>query len=132
MAHQTRREAEKVDREKTAYLPQLKADKGLESHTALLVLGIKDTKEALKLKIETVAHDINLLREGHKKLVDKLAETESALAHTRPTALSHGDRLFQLEKEIALTQRKMDDAEGRTWRNNIRLVGFEIEWKDLQ
>ncbi|KAJ1154073.1 hypothetical protein NDU88_006830 [Pleurodeles waltl] len=51
-----------------AEIPPVLMDQGLKAHTAtILAATIKDTKESLKKRIKTVAHDVNLPREDHKK-----------------------------------------------------------------
>ncbi|KAJ1185660.1 hypothetical protein NDU88_002450 [Pleurodeles waltl] len=72
--------------------------KGLESHTAITLAASKDTNEALKRKVEIVAHDMNLLREDHRKLVNGVVVKESTLMQTQPTVLDQDGQILRLEK----------------------------------
>ncbi|KAJ1109798.1 hypothetical protein NDU88_007156 [Pleurodeles waltl] len=100
------------------------ADKGLELHTVIILIAIKETRETLEWKIKTVAIDVYLPNEDHKKLVDRVADTESTLAHTRPTILFHSECLTHLEKEVKVLRERVEGAEGQSRCNNIRVVGI--------
>ncbi|KAJ1125203.1 hypothetical protein NDU88_003638 [Pleurodeles waltl] len=54
-------------------------DRGLETHTATSLEVIRDTKLVLEIKIGADAIDLGLLRADHKKLVNRVAKTESSI-----------------------------------------------------
>ncbi|KAJ1113187.1 hypothetical protein NDU88_001442 [Pleurodeles waltl] len=79
----------------------------LDLHTATILAAIEDTKESLERKIETMATDINLLWEDHKKLADRVADAEFTLVQTRPTILSHNEKLAHLEKDVKVLRERV-------------------------
>ncbi|KAJ1157908.1 hypothetical protein NDU88_010605 [Pleurodeles waltl] len=98
---------------------QHRDEMALDSHTAMILAAMKDTKESPERKIKTMVTYVNLLREDNKKLADRVVDVESTLAQARPRTLCHDEKLAQLEKDSKVLRERMEDAEGRSHRNNV-------------
>ncbi|KAJ1101676.1 hypothetical protein NDU88_006741 [Pleurodeles waltl] len=102
-------------------------DATLKSHSAQfnkVLQAILNTKTSLETRIATIATDVTLLQADHRKLTDHVEETESSLAALRPTVQDLHFQLKQMQLDLTTLHTRAEDAEGRSRRNNIRLVGF--------
>ncbi|KAJ1199839.1 hypothetical protein NDU88_003671 [Pleurodeles waltl] len=82
----------------------------------------KDTKTALELKINTKAQEVNILRDDHTKLVDRVSNAEFTLAQIRPTVTETTTCIKALEKELTKLAERAENAEGRSLCNNVKIV----------
>ncbi|KAJ1157159.1 hypothetical protein NDU88_009874 [Pleurodeles waltl] len=80
----------------------------------------ENVNEHWKNKINAVALDLGVHQADHKKLAERVAETESILAQLRSTILQSYTRIQCLQNDF-LTE-KLDDPKGRSRSNNVCLV----------
>ena len=74
-------------------------------------------------KIDTVAIDHDLLRTGHKNLVERVADVELATSQKGSVATEAHTRVKAVKMEVKHLVGRVGDVEGCSRRNNIRLVG---------
>lgn len=96
-----------------------------QSHKLDLILKeIKDTRSALETQIGTISVGLNLLKADHKNLSEKVKANKLALDDLIPQHTLHQSNIAQLQNQIKGLQDRVDDAEGRSRRNNIRILGL--------
>ena len=99
----------------------------LATHTAQferILTAIQDTKAALEAKIDTVALDVGVLRVEHGKLADRVREVESVTTKWSPELVEIQQNIRALSDNVEVLQRRAEEAEGRSRRNNVRFMGF--------
>ena len=99
----------------------------LEGHSKQfdkILQAIQDTKTTLETKIDTVALDLGILRADHRKLAERVTELESGSLTVQPTIHQLQKEVRDMAVDVGALQRRAEEAEGRTRRNNIRFVGF--------
>lgn len=65
---------------------------------------------------------LGLLREEHKKLSERVKETESKVAELVPTQKALEQQMGALIDRVCLLERRAEDADGRKRRINIRVA----------
>ncbi|KAJ1129591.1 hypothetical protein NDU88_007958 [Pleurodeles waltl] len=89
------------------------------------ILGaIEDTKLTLSKEIGKVSSELSHLRTHHHKLVDRVEATETSLGELQPAHRALPAQVTCLSERVQVLERCAEDAEGRIWRNNIRIVGM--------
>ncbi|KAJ1191730.1 hypothetical protein NDU88_001046 [Pleurodeles waltl] len=89
------------------------------------ILGaIEDTKSTLQRDINQVAVEVGLLRAVHHRLVDRVKEIENTLAEIAPQQKDLKAEVTYLADRVARLEQRAEDAEGRSRRNNVRVVGL--------
>ena len=121
-------QAEKGNPDDNAVLRNL--DSKLDTHTEQfekILTAIRDTKCALEAKIDTVAVDVGLLREDHKKLAARVSEVESTHSTVRPSVQQLQKEVRNITTDIETLRRRAEEAEGHSRRSNIRFMGSRKE-----
>ncbi|KAJ1167414.1 hypothetical protein NDU88_007806 [Pleurodeles waltl] len=75
-------------------------------------------------KIDTLATDLNLLHADHQKLADKTRTMEQTLHKLTLKTQRVETSVQSLLNRVAALERRVDGSEGRSRRNNIRVVGL--------
>ncbi|KAJ1091650.1 hypothetical protein NDU88_004767 [Pleurodeles waltl] len=70
-----------------------------------------------------LAGEVGLPRDDHHKLKDRVKATEEMMNETTLQVKALMQKLALLNKEMRTLAIKVEDAEGRSRRHNIRLVG---------
>ncbi|KAJ1189108.1 hypothetical protein NDU88_005859 [Pleurodeles waltl] len=99
----------------------------LQSHTSQfekILQAILDTKITLEAKIGSVTEDLNILRTDQHALADRVSELERDTVAIPRSVEDLQSQLVHLSTEVDSLKRRAEDAEGRSRRNNIRMVGF--------
>ncbi|KAJ1218220.1 hypothetical protein NDU88_005803 [Pleurodeles waltl] len=78
----------------------------------------------LEHKIDALRMDIIHLHEDHKKLKDCVATTESTASELCLTIVDTTMHIKDLQKEVLHLRQRLEDQEGRSSSNNIRMVGL--------
>ncbi|KAJ1174084.1 hypothetical protein NDU88_005907 [Pleurodeles waltl] len=78
----------------------------------------------METELSTLAADINIIREEHRKLPDWVYTTEKTLATLEPSLDKQVSITAQLCKQVELLQDRVEDAAGRARRNNVRIIGM--------
>ena len=106
-----------------AELSQSNQVQSLDSKLDAVLVAIEQSRSSLENKIDTVAADLSLLHADHRKLVDKVQEAEHTLTQLQPEVKSLDVSVQSLLERVRFLEGRAEDAEGRSRRNNIRVVG---------
>ncbi|KAJ1213204.1 hypothetical protein NDU88_000843 [Pleurodeles waltl] len=93
-----------------------------EPSQAETLAAIQGSRVALEGKIETVAVEVNLLRADLRKVSVKVAEGSVVELQTEVGVLRK--QMVQATSTVGRLEAQLEDAEGRSQRKNIRLLGF--------
>ena len=88
-----------------------------------IMQAIKASREALESKIDTLATDMGLLRDDHRKLTERVASTEKEITGMSPELKLLRSQMNEVENKVRVLEGRAEDAENRSRRNNIRLIG---------
>lgn len=119
----TRAKQVKMAEQSTLDLTSSKLDAAL---AAVEKLGetLNQTRASLEGKIDKVAIDLTHLRADHRKLADRTTAVESAVADIAPTVTATDKHVQNLLNRVEFLEGRVEDAEGRARRNNVRIVGL--------
>ena len=84
-----------------------------------ILAAVEHTRECLESKIDTVAANLSLLRDDHKKLSERVTATERSLSEFQPTSKELQSQLHELTDRVRFLEGRVEDAQGRTRRSNI-------------
>ena len=96
--------------------------------------AIADTKNTLQTQISTVATELGLLRVDHRALSERVKLTEQSITELEPTQKAMQMEIKALTAKVHVLETRAEDAEGRSRRCNIRVVGLpeKIEGTNVQ
>lgn len=95
---------------------------GLPDKLDIILQEIRDTRKALEIQIGTLSTGLNLLRADHGKLNEKVQANKLALQDLIPQQTEHSIKRENIQRTLAELQNRIDEAEGRSRRNNIRIL----------
>ncbi|KAJ1127016.1 hypothetical protein NDU88_005422 [Pleurodeles waltl] len=95
-----------------------------EPSRAEIPATIRGSRVALEGKIETVAVEVNLLRADLRKVSDKVKVAGGSLVELQMEVGALRKQMAQASFTVGRLEARLEDAEGRSRRNNIRLLGF--------
>ncbi|KAJ1216932.1 hypothetical protein NDU88_004530 [Pleurodeles waltl] len=75
-------------------------------------------------KIETMAVEVNLLRVDLRKVSDKVKAGEGSIVELQTKVGVLRKQVVQANAAVGRLEVRLEDAEGRSRRNNVRLLGF--------
>ncbi|KAJ1154748.1 hypothetical protein NDU88_007491 [Pleurodeles waltl] len=87
---------------------------------------IHESWTAIEHHINSIASDLGILRDDHKKLADKVHAAEGTRTELVPQHARNLDSLADLQCRIQQLHDPTEDAEGRARRNNTRIVGLPV------
>ncbi|KAJ1186496.1 hypothetical protein NDU88_003277 [Pleurodeles waltl] len=90
----------------------------------LILEEICDSRVIMKQKLGAITLDLNLLRDDHHKLAQRVKSTEQALSTFQPAQTEHDSMWKELRKHVEQLQECPEDAKGRMRRNNICIEGL--------
>lgn len=90
----------------------------------LILKKIRDSRAAIELQIGTLSTNLTLLKADHDKLTDKVKDHKILLDDLVPQQTATTAQLDQVKRQLKGMQEKLDDAEGRSRRNNVRILGI--------
>ncbi|KAJ1153343.1 hypothetical protein NDU88_006104 [Pleurodeles waltl] len=79
---------------------------------------------ALEGKIEPVAVQVNLLRADLWKVSDKVKVAEGSIVELQTEVGALRKQMVQANSTVGRLEARLEDPEGRSGRNNVRLLGF--------
>ena len=82
------------------------------------------TRERLKSKIDGVMEGLNLLRDDHQKLKERVTQFEKTLSDLQPTVTEIRTQMMELTDRDRFLDGRAEDAEGRNRKRNLRIVGL--------
>ena len=99
-------------------------NRGEEPSRADIIEAIKGSREALEGQIRGVSVEVNLLRTDLRKVADKVHTAEADIAQLQTEVKTLKQQVTQLKVTTGALEYRVEDAEGRSRRNNLRLLGF--------
>ena len=98
-----------------------------------MLAAITASSEILEQKIEKLVIDVNLLRVDQSKLEDKVKENAASLRELKHMVKNSDSLTKAMANQVDQPVRRMEDLEGRSHRNNIRVVGLPegVEGMDM-
>ncbi|KAJ1184807.1 hypothetical protein NDU88_001609 [Pleurodeles waltl] len=91
---------------------------------AEILMAIQGSRVALEGKIETVAVEVNLLRADLQKVSDKVKVAEGSIVELQTEVGALRIQMVQANSMARRLEARLEDAEGRSRQNNVRLLGF--------
>ncbi|KAJ1117240.1 hypothetical protein NDU88_005440 [Pleurodeles waltl] len=91
--------------------------------------GYAGIQGGLRAQIATLAGEVGLLCDKHKKLKDRAKATENTLGETAPQVKELTQKYALTNNKLRTLAIKVEDAESRCRRHNIRLVGVPEKTK---
>ena len=88
-----------------------------------IMTAIKDVKHVLENKIDSTAIEVTLIRTNLHKITDRVKATEESVLTLTSTTDRLGKHVKQLQTKMDQMAAQLDDHEGRSRRNNIRITG---------
>ncbi|KAJ1130319.1 hypothetical protein NDU88_008672 [Pleurodeles waltl] len=85
---------------------------------------IRDSRQAIENRLDMITTDMNIMKDDQAKLSDRLKQTESTVADILPTHYYNKNAIVKLQQQMETLQERIEDAEGRSWCNNIRIIGL--------
>ncbi|KAJ1084298.1 hypothetical protein NDU88_004450 [Pleurodeles waltl] len=85
---------------------------------------IRDSRQAIENRLDMITTDMNIMKDDQAKLSDRLKQTESTVADILPTHNDNKNAIVKLQQQMEDLQERIEDAEGRSRRNNIRIIGL--------
>ncbi|KAJ1187167.1 hypothetical protein NDU88_003946 [Pleurodeles waltl] len=85
---------------------------------------IRDSRQAIENRLDMITTDMNIMKDDQAKLSYRLKQTESTVADILPTHNDNKNAIAKLQQQMEALQERIEDAEGRSRRNNIRIIGL--------
>ncbi|KAJ1153565.1 hypothetical protein NDU88_006324 [Pleurodeles waltl] len=85
---------------------------------------IRDYRQAIENRLGMITMEINIMKDDQTKLSDRLKQTESTVAEILLTHNDNKNDFERLQQQMEILQERVEDAEGRSLRNNIRIIGL--------
>ncbi|KAJ1141427.1 hypothetical protein NDU88_007760 [Pleurodeles waltl] len=97
---------------------------GAYTEVDVILNAVQSIKSTLEPKIDALRIDMDHLREDLKKLKERVATTESTVSELRPSLADATMHIKDLQKEALHLQQRLEDQEGRSRHNNIRVEAW--------
>ena len=88
-----------------------------------IMQAITASREALETKIDTLATDMGILRDDHRRLSERVTTVEREMTEVPSSLLSMKERLDGMEAKVNTLEIRAEGAENRSRRNNIWVIG---------
>ena len=89
-----------------------------------IMAAIQDIRGTIEIKIDSIATEMNLLRADFQKTNDKVTEHKSAIESLQTENRALRKQVIELHRNTKIHKTKLDDLEGRSRQNNIRITGI--------
>ncbi|KAJ1213561.1 hypothetical protein NDU88_001195 [Pleurodeles waltl] len=88
----------------------------------LILQEIWDSRVTIEHRIGTLASDLGLLCDDHRRLTDRTKTTEMYLVTLVPQQAAHTEEKEDLRSQVHLLQGRAENADGRTRCKNVRII----------
>ncbi|KAJ1117097.1 hypothetical protein NDU88_005297 [Pleurodeles waltl] len=95
-----------------------------EPSQAEVLAAIQGSRVVLEGKIKTVAVKVNLLQADLRMVSDKVKVAEGSRLELQTEMGVLRKQIVQVNSTVSRLEARLDDAEGRSRQNNVRLLGF--------
>ena len=92
--------------------------------TTAILNAVKESREAVERRVEEVRVDVSLLRQDLRGVADRVTEAETRISTAEDEIIKLQSQVNQLLKSSAILEDRAEDAENRSRRNNLHLVGI--------
>lgn len=89
-----------------------------------VLVAIEHSRVTMETKFGKLASDLNILRDDHRKLADKVKHGEKTLQSIEPQVQLHQSAISELQSRVAALEHKADGLEGRSRQSNIRVLNL--------
>ncbi|KAJ1122584.1 hypothetical protein NDU88_001070 [Pleurodeles waltl] len=89
-----------------------------------LLNAIEGSRSDMVAKIDSVAIEVNLLRTNIRKVVERVTTTEGHVENLQPEVAGVRDTVSSLQKLTFRLEEHIEDAKGRSQRNNLCFMAF--------
>ena len=96
-----------------------------------ILKAINFTKDQLETKIGEVAEGLNLLRDDHKKLAERVSQTEHHVQDPQPKVDESQTHLHELTDRIRYIEGRAEDMKGWAQCSILWLVGLQVVLRGL-
>ncbi|KAJ1125397.1 hypothetical protein NDU88_003829 [Pleurodeles waltl] len=94
------------------------------SRSDKLIWEALGARVALEGKVSTVAVEVNLLRADLRKVSDKVKVAERSIVDLQTEVYTLRKQMAQVNTTVGTLEARLEDSEGISRRNNVRLLGF--------
>lgn len=111
------------DAQETA-LPSTALETAPEATTKPILSAIEGFKSLIMVRIDHPASECTLIRHDLDKMRGRITEAEEQIGMVEDQQGTHTVQIAELKSLVSSLVHKMDDAENRQRRNNIRVVSL--------
>ncbi|KAJ1154305.1 hypothetical protein NDU88_007058 [Pleurodeles waltl] len=104
-------------------VPPTPADPPMDKLDVILK-DIRVSRLAIEQRLGSITTELSILKDDHRKLVDRVKRRESDVAALVPGQKDSESVIQKLQKQVETLQERIGDAKGRSHRNNIRIIGL--------
>lgn len=87
-----------------------------------IMAAIKDVKDSLEPKIDSVSVEVTLIRADLSRL-NEVATAETDIGELQTTTKRLEEQVRSLTQQTSIMEARLEDQEGRARRNNVRILG---------
>ena len=89
-----------------------------------ILQAIGDLRSSVEGKIEELRIDLSLIRQDLRKTLEQVTEAEGRISDIEDTQKTTNSDVLELLHTVKNLELKAEDAEGRSRRNNLQIVGI--------
>ncbi|KAJ1117915.1 hypothetical protein NDU88_006111 [Pleurodeles waltl] len=89
-----------------------------------ILQAITASQEALETKIDTLGAEFGLLKDDHCRLAERVTVVKREFLEVLTSISDARLRLTSMEDKVRILERRAEDAENHSMRNNIHVVGM--------
>ncbi|KAJ1169263.1 hypothetical protein NDU88_001169 [Pleurodeles waltl] len=90
----------------------------------IILQEIKDSRQAIENRLSSITIELNILKNDQANLSERIKHTESDITEILPTHNTYKTTIAKLQQQVEVLQERVEDAEGRSRHNNIRILGL--------
>lgn len=92
--------------------------------TEKIMAAIATCQTTLTTKIDHLQMDVNKLRHDMDKIRERTVEAERRIGEVEDTSNANHESIRTLQQQVKILQARAEDAENRSRRNNVRILGL--------
>ncbi|KAJ1148651.1 hypothetical protein NDU88_001479 [Pleurodeles waltl] len=90
----------------------------------VILQEIRESQLAIEQRLGSITMELSILKDDQKKLADRMKQTETSGAGILPYHKEHKTAIEHLDQQVESLQERVEDAEVRSQRNNVRIIGL--------
>ncbi|KAJ1172050.1 hypothetical protein NDU88_003902 [Pleurodeles waltl] len=88
----------------------------------VILQEIRESRVMIEQRLGSTTIELSILKDDQKKITDRLKQTETYVASILPDPKEHKTAIEHLQHQVEALQERVEDAEGRSRRNNIHII----------